>query len=452
MKHGSGKLYDTIVLGAGASGLWCAAKAAQYGKAVLILDRAAKPGIKLTLSGGGKCNLTNRDISPRFYYGNNPDFCRSALSRLRPEELLLLLDKAGIAWEEREHGQLFCLRSAKDVRTLLVRQCEAAGCVFYLDEHITEVRALTGNMYGETPAAGMESQKNPASCIHESETAGGTIVTAEPPSAASRFLIRTVNAQFFSRNLVVATGGPAWPQCGASGFGYEIARSFGHRILPIRPALTGLCMPDSWAFAGLSGISLPASITVAPKPPDSPSHELRQKPVQAAHALPLLFTHNGISGPAALQASLYWTAHRPLVIDFLPDQSILELLNEPGSGKLLCRNLLKRHFPERLCAAIIPTSVGNKKTAELNKNERQVMAKAVHAHTVVPVGTEGFAKAEVTAGGIDTAEVSSKTMESKRQAGLFFCGEVLDVTGRLGGYNLHWAFASGNAAGEYLSK
>ncbi len=416
-----------VILGAGASGLMCASVAAGRGKSVLILDHAAKPGRKLSITGGGKCNLTNRTVTIQDYAGENPHFCRSALSRFTPDHMLAMLHEAGIDIEEREHGQIFCKRSAKDLLNLLVKTCLNRGCRTAFEETILTVE--------QTAAASND---------------------ASP--AGARFRVRTRTGEYEARSLVIAMGGPAWPQVGASGRGYELARAFGHRIVSIRPALAGLIMPPDWPLIGLTGISTPVSIRVIP-PPDKPAladpPDKRKKKeaaaqVLAAENLDMLFTHKGISGPAALQASLYWRKGYHLIMDFLPGLAQDNPLDDPASGKLLCRNLFRRHLPDRLCDALLPPDLPGQKVAELPRRERDRLCALFRAHEVVPTGSEGFAKAEVTAGGVSTEEVSSRGMESARVPGLFFCGEVLDVTGRLGGYNLHWAFASGTAAGEHV--
>ena len=412
------RLWDAVVLGAGASGLFCAMTAAARGKTVLLIDHAAKAGRKLSITGGGKCNVTNRRVSPGDYHGDNPDFCRSALARFTPEHLIALLRNGGIELEEREHGQLFCRRSAKDVVRLFVEQCRELGCRFAMEER---VRSLTTDTDG---------------C----------------------FTVTTDGASHRARKAVVALGGPAWPQTGATGTGHEIARSFGHTIVPIRPALAGLVMPGDWPLAGLAGIALPASIRIVPDAADSrPSRRqgaAKKKDEPAARALSLLFTHHGISGPAALQASLYWRPGMRLELDLLPflpeGEGVSPLLEAKGAGKSLCRNLCKKVLPDRLCDALLPAELGAKRCAELRRAEREALAALFRNHVARPLRTEGFARAEVTAGGVSTQELSSKSMESRIIAGLYFCGEVLDVTGRLGGYNLHWAFASGKAAGEAL--
>jgi hypothetical protein len=418
-------VYDAVILGAGASGLYCAMTAAGRGKSVLLIDHAPKPGRKLSITGGGKCNLSNRTITPDDYVGENPDFCRSALSRFTPAHLAAFAGSAGIRLEEREHGQLFCARSAKDVVNALLDRCKSSGCALALEEKILAVSALPD----EAALPGADTLPN---------------------LGVPRFLVRTSAAGYRARSIVVATGGPAWPQVGATGTGYEIARAFGHRIVPIRPALCGLVMPQDWPLSGLAGIALPSTIRVIPRarPSQGKNASLLRDP--AAIRLALLFTHTGISGPAALQASLYWRKGDALAIDFLPEAATESIIAAPGAGKSLCRNILRGHLPERLCQALLPEALGAKKASEMTRLERALLADLVHHHQVIPSGNEGFAKAEVTAGGVSTEDISSRSMESSRAPGLFFCGEVLDVTGRLGGYNLHWAFASGKAAGESL--
>ena len=440
--------FDVIILGAGASGLMCASVAAGRGKSALLIDHSAKAGRKLSITGGGKCNLTNRIVRPRDYAGENPHFCRSALSRFTPEDMLDLAREAGIELEEREQGQLFCKRSAKDLVNFLVRRCEQRGCRLLFEEHILAVESAAPGEHDKRPSPAKES-------MEPGETDGNApIAHTAPDGARARFRVRTRSGEYAARSLVIAMGSPAWPQVGASGRGYELARAFGHRIVPIRPALVALVMPADWPLGGLAGISSPASIQVLP-PPETPDTRGKRKKAEdagilAADKLSLLFTHTGISGPAALQASLYWRKGCRLVIDFLPDFAPTDLLDDAATGKFLCRSLLRKRLPDRLADALLPADLADKKVAELPRRERERLCALFKAHEVSPVGSEGFARAEAAAGGVSTEEVSSRSMESSRVSGLFFCGEILDVTGRLGGYNLHWAFASGLAAGEHV--
>lgn len=427
---GQNEFFDLVILGAGASGLMCAAVAAGRGKSVLLIDHADKPARKLSITGGGKCNLTNRIVTPNDYVGENPHFCRSALAGFTPDHLLAMLREAGIAVEEREHGQMFCRRSAGDLVDFLLRACEQGGCRLALGENILAAERIT--------------------------PVGDARPDDQAEAAPVRFRVRTLTGEYKSRSLVMAMGGPAWPQTGASGRGYELARAFGHRIVPIRPALVGLVMPDNWPLAGLAGISVPASVLLLPLPSKAGKTETSGKQgkkkdaeVLAADTLDLLFTHRGVSGPAALQASLYWRKGCRLRLDFLPGLAVEDLLNQ-AAGKLLCRSVIRRLLPDRLCDALLPAELGEKKIAELSRRERDRLHSLLKTHEVAPTRSEGFVRAEVAAGGVSTEEVSSRSMESARVPGLFFCGEILDVTGRLGGYNLHWAFASGNAVGLHV--
>ena len=418
--------FDVIILGAGASGLMCAAVAAKRGKSALLIDHADRPARKLSITGGGKCNLTNRIVTPNDYVGENPHFCRSALAGFTPEHLLAMLREAGIAVEEREHGQMFCRRSAGDLAGFLLRACEHGGCRLALGQSVLAAERIA------------------------------PVADARADAAPARFRVRTRTGIYESHSLVIAMGGSAWPQTGASGRGYELARAFGHRIVPIRPALVGLVMPEGWPLAGLAGISAPVSILVLPPLADAGKTESAGKKgkkkdaeILAADNLALLFTHRGVSGPAALQASLYWRKGCRLRLDFLPGLAVGDLLDQ-AAGKLLCRSVIRRLLPERLCDALLPAELGGKKIAELSRRDRERLHSLLKMHEVAPARSEGFIRAEVAAGGVSTEEVSSRSMESARVPGLFFCGEVLDVTGRLGGYNLHWAFASGNAAGLHV--
>jgi predicted Rossmann fold flavoprotein len=408
---------DALILGAGASGLMCAWRAARRGRTVLLADHAAKVGRKLAISGGGKGNVTNRLLSPDDYEGENPGFQRSALARFSPEGLVDMLRDAGIALEEREHGQLFCKGSAREVARFLLDRCRASGCRLALNERVLDL----------APGFG--------------------------PKGDRLFRLRTSRGEHWGRAAVIALGGPAWPQVGATGTALELARRLGHRVIPPRPALCGLAMPEDWPLRGLEGISLPVDIALDV---EAYGKAPRRENFAAARGLSLLFTHTGVSGPAALQASLYWRKGAELRINFWPGPAqeatpaLAALLDAPTSGKLLCRTLLKRRFPDRLAEALIPPELGDRKCASLSRAARTLLCARVHDHRVTPLRGEGFAKAEVCAGGVDTAELSSQSMESRLVPGLYICGEALDVTGRLGGCNLHWAFASGHAAGEAL--
>ncbi|NHZ46239.1 aminoacetone oxidase family FAD-binding enzyme [Nitratidesulfovibrio liaohensis] len=409
---------DVLILGAGASGLFCAMTAAARGRRVTLVDHARATGRKVRIAGGGKCNFTNLEMHARHYVGDNPHFPKSALARFTPWDMVSLVSEQAIAWEEREHGQLFCLRSADDVADLLEQRCRASGCRFLLGQRVEGVEH-DGEAFVVTIAPAQA-----AAAEGDVTTQGGAPKGAtDAPAKVTR--LRAVS-------LVVATGSAAWPQIGATDMGHRIARQFGHKVAPSRPVLVPLAMAPQWPLHGLAGIALPARVTTA----------------GTAFTLPLLFTHRGISGPAALQTSCYWQPGQPVEIDFLPGENLDALLRAPEHGKLLVRTLLGRLLPDRLAERLVEPDLAGRKIAELSRAARAALHQAVHAHTAVPTGTEGMRKAEAAAGGVRVDQISSRSMESTLCPGLFFTGEVLDVTGQLGGYNLHWAWASGKAAGE----
>ena len=384
---------DVIVIGAGAAGLFCAATCARRNRSVLVLDHGDRSARKVLISGGGRCNFTNLNAAAEHYHSQNPHFCRSALSRFTPTDLLDLVRRHRIAWEEKEAGQLFCAKSSREMALLLEREAAQAGAT-----------VLTG--------AGVEA------------------VARE-----GDFMVATTRGRFRSRSLVIATGGLSYANLGATGFGHDIARQFGLRVIEPRPALVPFVFNsrERAVFGPLAGISLPCSVR-------SGGRTFRGN---------LLFTHKGMSGPAMLQASLYWEPGESLLVDLLPDKDILEVLMARRHSKGELRNFLAEHLPRRMSQAWCEYRVRSRPLNHISDKDMQAIARELHAWEVVPRGTEGYGTAEVTVGGVDTAELSSKTMEAKNVPGLFFIGEVMDVTGQLGGYNLHWAWASGHAAGEY---
>lgn len=383
--------YDVVILGAGASGLWAAMTAAKRGKSVCVVDHGKRAGRKVLIAGGGKCNFTNLEMTPADFVSRNPHFVKSALARFTPWDMVAFLGRHDICWEEREFGRLFCRDSAEEIVSALLSECRKARVVFRLEE---EIRGVVKKGAFEV-------------------TLGTGTVTAAA--------------------CLIALGGPAWPQVGATDAGHRIAKQFGHTIIPARPALVPLTLPSDWALRGLTGIALPVTLAVGGK----------------RFTENLLFTHKGISGPVVLQASCHWERGREIVADFLPGKRVEALLAEAG-GKPLVRTVLSRFLPERLAEALLTTHLGARQIAQLTAKELALLAHLVHTHPIAPVGTEGMRKAEATGGGVDTADVSSKTMESRFTPGLYLTGELLDVTGQLGGYNLHWAWASGQAAGEAM--
>jgi predicted Rossmann fold flavoprotein len=392
------------VIGAGAAGLHCAAIAGQLGTSVLLLDHAPKVAEKIRISGGGRCNFTNRDTTPANFLSANPHFCRSALARYSPADFLALLQRHGIAWHEKHKGQLFCDRSADDIIEMLLRECEAGAVVRRQPCAVHAVRQV---------AQGFEL-----------DTDAGTV---------------------HAMQLVVATGGLSIPKIGASDFGYRLAAQFGHTLVPTRPALVPLTFEAAgWApFAALSGLSLEVKIAAG------------AGKARTAFLEDLLFTHRGLSGPAVLQISSFWADGAPLQIDLAPGVDLGErLLALKRSSRRQLGNELGELLPRRLADAWLAArpGLGERPIADLRDADLRGLAGALQAWTIVPDGSEGYRKAEVTAGGVDTRELSSQTLESRRVPGLHFIGEVVDVTGWLGGYNFQWAWASAAACARALAE
>lgn len=392
--------YDVIILGGGAAGLFCAAKAGQRGKTVLVLERTDKPGKKILISGGGRCNFTNIGAGPANYISANPHFAKSALSRYTSRDFLDLVESHDIAWHEKTLGQLFCDGSAKQIVAMLMDECAKA------DDFGGKVRVLC-----EVEASRI---------VHDS---GG-------------FSMKVDGDTHTCEALVIATGGPSIPKMGATGFAYDLARQFGLKIIEPRPALVPLTLGgEDVLFRDLSGVSADVDAT-------SGKTTFREA---------ALFTHKGLSGPSILQVSSYWKHGDPITIDFLPDRAegwLLEAKRASPRGTLKVQ--LKDGLSDRLATTLsdrlgLETELGNISDKALREAEVHLRKWTFH-----PNGTEGFAKAEVTSGGIDTAELSSKTMEAKNVPGLFVIGEAVDVTGWLGGYNFQWAWASASAAADAL--
>jgi predicted Rossmann fold flavoprotein len=387
--------YDAIVLGAGAAGLVCAAMAGQRGRNILLLDHAEAPGKKILISGGGRCNFTNLGTAPDRYLSANPHFAKSALGRYTAQDFLALVERHGIAWHEKTLGQLFCDGSARQIVELLLGECAMGGVTIQLGAAITDIDHADGR-FRVTTAKGI----------------------AEAPA------------------LVIATGGPAIPKLGATGFAYDLARRFGLKVVEPRPALVPLTLgPEQALFRDLSGVSTPVAARAG----------------KTAFREAALFTHRGLSGPAILQVSSYGRHGESIAIDFLPDQPKGWLREaKRAEPRLGLRSLLGRHLPDRLATTLaeriaLPAELGNSRDALLEQAEAQLAG-----WSFAPNGTEGFAKAEVTVGGISTADLSSQSMEARRVPGLYAIGEAVDVTGWLGGYNFQWAWASGWAAAQAL--
>ena len=401
---------DVIIIGAGASGLMCAIESGKRGRSVLVLDHASKIGSKIHISGGGSCNFTNINISHTNFISNNPHFCKSALSRFKPRDIIALLEKHGVKYEERDGGQLFCAGSSEDIIRMLEKECNDAGVTMMLNCRILDVKKI--DQVDQT----------------------GQI---EPIDPTDQFIISTDHGIFECESLVIATGGLAYPQIGASGSGYMIAKQFSLKVKETRPALVPFIFSreDMKIFGELSGISIDASIKC---------HKITFRGS-------VLFTHRGLSGPAILQVSSYWKEGETIVIDLLPDIDIFGFFIEKqlNKSKTEMHNLLSDFLPSRLAKNWCDLNLQSKPVNQYNEKELRKIAHELHNWETRPKSTEDYRTAEVTLGGIDTNELSSKTMESGKVKGLYFTGEVIDVTGQLGGYNLHWAWASGFVAGQY---
>jgi predicted Rossmann fold flavoprotein len=384
--------FDAIILGGGAAGLMCAIEAGKRGRRVAVFEHADRLGKKILISGGGRCNFTNLHCQPENFLSSNPHFAKSALARYTPADFIVLVEKHGIPYHEKTLGQLFCDRSARDILGMLEAECQQAGVSIFLNTKIEQVERTT------------------------------------------EFVVRTANADFHAAALVVATGGLSIPKIGATSFGYDLARQFGIAIREPWPGLVPLLLSaeDCSRYCDLAGVSVEVIASCA-------GQQFREK---------MLITHRGLSGPAILQISSYWKRPQPIMIDLVPGSEVTAAFRDAKTPRNLTtlraelRKALPHRFADRWLDAYTPTSWTNPALADLEQQ--------AHTWAISPAGTEGYEKAEVTAGGVDTDELSAKTMESRKVPGLFFIGEVVDVTGHLGGFNFQWAWASGAAAGRAL--
>ena len=391
------KIWDAIIVGAGAAGLMTAITAAQRGKRVLVLDHSRKPAEKIRISGGGRCNFTNIHTSEKNFLSSNPRFCLSALRSYRPKDFLTLVEAHNIAWHEKTLGQLFCDDNAGLIITMLLKELRDAGGTLQLDTEIAEVQKK-GDLFRLQTSKGAEQ----------------------------------------TRALVVASGGKSIPKIGASGFGYEIARQFGLELTETRPALVPLTFSEqekAWSV-DLSGLSVDAIVSFG----------------KTSFREGLLFTHRGLSGPSILQISSYWQEGKPITINLAPDASTMDALQRARKEhpKQDVATSLSSIVPKRLAKALCQREKIKGHIAEQGDKLLRKLDDAVHRWAVIPIGTEGYRTAEVTLGGVDTKGLSSKSMEARQVPGLYFVGEVVDVTGHLGGFNFQWAWASGHAAGRAL--
>ena len=398
--------FDVVVIGGGAAGLMCALVAGQRGRRVLVVEHANRVGKKILMSGGGRCNFTNTGTQPANFLSRNPHYCKSALARYTPADFIAMVDRHGIAWHEKELGQLFCDDSSKQIVKMLLDECSAA-----------DVRIET-------------------SCSVESVALAGT--AHEGGASDHGFLVATTRGAFAATSLVVASGGLSIPSMGASGFGYELARQFGHTVLPTRAGLVPLTLSGTHLerLQDLSGVAVPVEATCN----------------RQSFRNFMLLTHRGMSGPSILQISSYWQPGDALHLDLLPGQDAWLFLRGQQAARpaaelrTVLAEVLPKRFAQRLCERWLPS----RPMRQFNESELRAIAAILQQWPVIASGTEGYRTAEVTLGGVDTDELSSSTMQSRRVPGLYFIGEVVDVTGWLGGYNFQWAWASGHAAGEVV--
>jgi predicted Rossmann fold flavoprotein len=386
--------WDVVVIGGGAAGLFCAIVAGQRGRRVLLLEHNDRVGKKIRISGGGRCNFTNVYASAENYLSANPHFCKSALARYTPADFISLVEKYGIAYHEKKLGQLFCDGSSQQIINMLLSECRAAQVEIRCRCRVFEVRK------------------------------------------DASFRIETNQGAITAQSLVIATGGLSIPTLGATDFGYRIARQFDLRIEQPRPALVPLTLDSQIQkqLITISGISLDALVDCCGK-------EFREN---------ILITHRGLSGPAILQISTYWRSGESISLNLLPTEDILGILLQNRNSSVELANLLSRLLPKRFAQAWCELYADSRPLKQYTEREFHDIAQKIHRMRFNPSGTEGYRKAEVTAGGVATAELSSRTMEARRIPGLYFIGEVVDVTGELGGYNFQWAWASGHAAGQHV--
>lgn len=393
------KYYDVIIIGAGAAGLMCAAEALKRNRSVLIIEKSNKVGKKILISGGGRCNFTNLNIEPQAYLSKNPHFCKSALSRYTQWDFIALLESFQLTWEEKKLGQLFCNQKAAAVLSSLLENCQKADI-----ELNTEVFAI---------------------------------------KQEHGYVISTNKRKYQTESLVIATGGPSIPKMGATDFGLKVAKQFGLKTISFKPGLVPLTFYQqdiNIYFKDLSGISIDVTVICD----------------RTIFREGMLITHRGLSGPSILQISSYWNSGKPIEINLLPDLNAAEYLlkMQQERGTVLLKNILSNFFPNRLSERFANTlttkKLANVTLSEIKKNDIKIFGSCLNNWILTPSGTEGMRKAEVCVGGVDTDELSSKTMESNKEPGLYFIGETVDVTGWLGGYNFQWAWSSGWAAGQIV--
>ena len=384
---------DVIVIGAGAAGMMCAIEAGKRGRTVIILEHNDQVGKKIRISGGGRCNFTNINTKPDNYLSHNEHFAKSALARFTPKDFIALVHKYGIPYHEKKLGQLFCDNSSQDIITMLKEECSTYGVRILFQNTVTSV------------------------------------------TKKRNFIVQTNTSSLEADALVIACGGLSIPTLGTSDLAYKTAQQFGINTIPCSPGLVPFTFSsqDLKIYQPLAGVSLDTIVSIG----------------KIAFRENILFTHRGLSGPAILQISSYWKLPMPIIINLVPDKNMTEILKANHHRSTTLKNFLKEYLPSRICDTLCEHFFANKALNEFSLKEIQQIGTTLNHWSITPNGTEGYAKAEVTLGGIDTKELSSKTMESIKVPGLFFIGEAVDVTGHLGGYNFQWAWASGFAAGQY---
>ena len=382
-----------IIIGGGAAGLMCAIETGKRGRKVLVIEHAEKVGKKILISGGGRCNFTNIYAKPENFLSDNPHFCKSALARYTPQDFISLVEKHKIKYHEKKLGQLFCNGSSKEIIDMLLDECRVTGVEILVNCKVSRI------------------------------------------ARTEEFIVSTNLGEFTADSLVIASGGISIPQMGATDFGHKTAKQFGLKLTEIKPGLVPLTWSkkDLSLYGELSGVSIDSIVSYN-------KISFREN---------FLFTHKGLSGPAILQISSYWQKGKPITINLLPEINLTDELSKNSSSRMLLDNFLSLHLPSRFTEKWCEINFPSKPINKLSEKEIEFISGRLHKWQIIPSGTEGFEKAEVTCGGIDTDELSSKTMESKKVKGLYFIGEAVDVTGWLGGYNFQWAWASGFAAGQY---
>ncbi len=427
---------DVVIIGAGAAGLMCASVAGQLGAKVLVLDHAKKIGEKIRISGGGRCNFTNRSVSAENFVSKNPHFCKSALSQYRSSDFIDLVERYGISYHEKHKGQLFCDLSSQQIIDMLFQECSLGGVKVEASCFVESVQRRSSITTKNVPECDSPPNQEAAQSEYLIHLRRGGNTDLETSAAAAKSTV-------LAKSLVIATGGLSIPKIGASDFGYRLAKQFGHSVISTEPSLVPLTF-DSHTLPTLPGLALPVKVSCA---------SVWAAKGKQTFAEDLLFTHKGLSGPAILQISNYWEAGESLGLNFIPEIALWEHLKlTKTTSRQSLGQVLQALLPKRLVEVMVSSSHSSHRIAELSDQVLREIAQALQNFEVAPTGSEGYQKAEVTRGGVNTRELHQATMESRLSPGLFMIGEVVDVTGWLGGYNFQWAWSSGVACGRELGR